>query len=86
MPEISRFFGIIIRMFYDEHNPPHFHAEYSGRKAVFDFQGNIIKGNLLSKTATKLVREWIDLHVSELENNWTLARESEEIKKIEPLT
>lgn len=43
MPEISRFFGIIIRMFYDEHNPPHFHAEYSGKKAVFDFDGNVIK-------------------------------------------
>ena len=40
-------------MFYDDHNPPHFHAEYSGNKAVFDFQGNIIKGNLSSKTATK---------------------------------
>ena len=86
MPEISRFFGIIIRMFYDEHNPPHFHAEYSGNKAVFDFQGNVIKGNLSSKTATKLVREWIDLHANELEEDWGLARESKEIKKIEPLT
>lgn len=86
MPEISRFFGIIIRMFYDEHNPPHFHAEYSGNKAVFDFQGNIIKGNLSSRTATKLIREWIDLHESELEEDWKLTRESQEIKKIEPLT
>ena len=86
MPEVSRFFGIIIRMFYDEHNPPHFHAEYSGKKAVFDFQGNIIKGNLSSGTATKLIREWIDLHVSELEEDWKLARENQEIKKIEPLT
>jgi hypothetical protein len=85
MPEISRFFGIIIRMFYDEHNPPHFHAEYSGNKAVFDFEGNIIKGNLSSRTATKLVREWIDFHVSELEENWKLARQSMELKKIEPL-
>ena len=85
MPEVSRFFGIIIRMFYDEHNPPHFHAEYSGKKAVFDFNGNVIKGNLASKTATKLVREWVDLHESELEEDWTLARESQEIKKITPL-
>ena len=82
MPEISRFFGIIIRMFYDEHNPPHFHAEYSGNKAVFDFEGNVLKGSLSSRTATKLIREWIDLHVSEL---WKLARESKKIKKIEPL-
>jgi hypothetical protein len=56
MPEISRFFGIIIRMFYDEHNPPHCHAEYQGNKAVFDLRGNIIKGDLNSKTATMLVR------------------------------
>jgi len=48
MPEISRFFGIIIRMFYDEHNPPHFHAEYRGEQAVFDLQGNITKGSLKS--------------------------------------
>ncbi len=85
MPEVSRFFGIIIRMFYDEHNPPHFHAEYSGKKAVFDFQGNIMKGNLSSRTATKLVREWIDLHFSELEEDWKLARENLELKKIDPL-
>jgi len=69
-------------MFYDEHNPPHLHAEYSGKKAVFDFQGNIIKGNLTSRTATKLIREWIDLHVYERR----LARESQKIKIIKPLT
>ncbi len=85
MPEISRFFGIIIRMFYDEHNPPHFHAEYAGNKAVFDFRGNVLKGNLTSRTATKLVREWVDLHASELEEDWKLAEENKEIKKIEPL-
>ena len=54
MPEISRFFGIIIRMFYDEHNPPHFHADYQGNKAVFDFNGNILKGDIKSKTARKI--------------------------------
>lgn len=86
MPEVSRFFGIVIRMFYVEHNPPHFHAEYSGNKAVFDFQGNVIMGNLSSRTATKLVRDWIDLHTSELEEDWRLARESKELRKIEPLT
>ena len=85
MPEISRFFGIIVRMFYDEHNPPHFHAEYSGNKAIFDFGGNVLKGSLSSTTATKLVREWIDLHVSELEEDWELAKENRKLKKIEPL-
>jgi len=85
MPEISRFFGIIVRMFYDDHNPPHFHVEFQGNKAVFDFQGNILKGNLKSKTATKLVREWIDIHQMELEEDWQLAQEGKEIKKIDPL-
>jgi len=85
MPEISRFFGIIIRMFYDEHNPPHFHAEYGGKKAVFDFQGNILKGSLSSRTATKLVRDWVDNHAADLEEDWNLAREGKEIKKIDPL-
>lgn len=66
MPEISRFFGIIIKMFYDEHNPPHFHAEFQAKKAVFDFLGNILVGDLGSKTAVKLVREWVDLRVTEL--------------------
>lgn len=85
MPEISRFFGIIIRMYFDDHNPPHIHAEYSGKKAVVDFDGNVTKGGLESRTATKLVREWIDLHVSELEKSWELAVESQPLDKIPPL-
>ncbi len=85
MPEICRFFGIIIRMFYDEHNPPHLHAEYQGKKAVFDFQGNMFKGNLNSRTAVKLVREWIDLHFQELNEAWDASKKYEKIKKIDPL-
>jgi len=85
MPEISRFFGIIIRMFYDEHNPPHIHAEYQGQKAVFDFGGNVARGDLGSRTATKLVREWIDLHVEELRADWALAQAGREVEKIAPL-
>ncbi len=49
MPEICRFFGIIIRMFFDEHDPPHFHAEYQGYRGVFDFNGNVIKEALIQK-------------------------------------
>lgn len=85
MPEISRFFGIVIRMFYDDHNPPHLHAEYKGNKALFDFHGNILRGDLGSRTGIRLVREWIDLHAAELEENWDLARAGREIKKIAPL-
>ncbi len=85
MPEISRFFGIIIRMYYDEHNPPHFHAEYQGNKAVFDLNGNMTKGDLCSRTARKLVREWVDLHSGEIAQNWELAMSDKELKKIDPL-
>jgi len=85
MPEVSRFFGIIIRMFFDEHAPPHIHAEYQGHKAVFDLSGNITRGDLGSRTATRLVREWIDLRVNELREDWELAQAGKAIKKIAPL-
>jgi len=85
MPEICRFFGIIIRIFFDEHDPPHFHAEYQGNKAVFDFNGSVLKGDLNSKTATRLVREWIDLSLDALKEDWELAKAGKEIKKIAPL-
>lgn len=85
MPEISRFFGIIIRMFFDEHNPPHVHAEYQGHKAVFDLSGNVTRGELASPTATRLVREWIDLHPEELREDWELAQAGSELRKIAPL-
>ena len=54
-------------------------------KGVFDFNGNVIKGNLNSKTATRLVREWIDLRINELQEDWELARAGKEVKKIVPL-
>lgn len=85
MPEISRFFGIIIRMFFAEHNPPHMHVEYQAGKAVFDLSGNITHGALPSRTAVRLVREWIDLHVAEILENWELARAGKDLKKIAPL-
>jgi hypothetical protein len=72
-------------MFFNEHDLPYFHAEYQGRKALFDFNGNILRESLNSKTATKLVREWVDLRLGELEEDWNLARAGKEIKKIEPL-
>ena len=85
MPIISTFFGIVIRMFYDEHKPPHIHVEYQGHKTVLDFRGNITRGDLKSRTALKLAREWVDLHVDELNEDWNLASTGKEIKKINPL-
>jgi len=66
-------------------NPPHIHAEYQGQKAVFDFSGNVARGDLGSRTATRLVREWIDLHVEELRAGWALAQVGREVEKIAPL-
>jgi hypothetical protein len=85
MPIISLFFGIIIRMYYEEHSPPHIHVEYQSYKALLDFMGNILRGDLHSRTALKLVREWIDIHQDELRKNWDLARSGKEINKINPL-
>ncbi len=85
MPEICRFFGIIVRMYYDDHNPPHIHVEYEGEKAVLDFRGNIVRGNIESRTAVRLLREWIDIHAEDLQVNWMLARDGREISRIEPL-
>jgi len=62
MPYVSMFFGIIIRMFHDDHNPPHFHAQYQGQRAVFDLKGNLITGRMKSKTALSLIKKWAKLH------------------------
>jgi len=72
-------------MFYDDHNPPHIHVEHQGKKALFDFRGNILRGDLQSRTAVKLIREWIDLRNPELIEDWELACQGREIKGIEPL-
>ena len=85
MPEICRFFGIVVRMHFDDHNPPHVHTEYQGRKAVVDLRGNVTRGDLASRTATRLVREWIDLRAAELREDWELAQAGKEIRKIAPL-
>ncbi|MFO8027559.1 MAG: DUF4160 domain-containing protein [Opitutales bacterium] len=85
MPEISRFFGIVIRMYFEDHNPPHVHVEYQGERAIFDFEGNILKGGFSSRTAVKLIREWIDLRADELRKDWELAQSGRALEKIDPL-
>lgn len=81
MPEISRFFGIVITMYYKEHNPPHFHAEYNGMKAQFNMlEGAFTKGALPVK-ATRLVVAWYEIHKEQLLELW----ETKEFKKIKPL-
>ena len=85
MPEISLFAGIRITMYYDDHNPPHFHAEYAGFKCIVDVQrGCVIKGALPSRQL-KLVLAWNELYRDELMQNWELAKNSEPLNRIDPL-
>jgi len=85
MPEISRFFGIIIAMYYNEHNPPHFHAKYQEDEAQFNINTlEIIKGKLPSR-AKALVLEWAADHRKELLENWELASRLNKLHSIDPL-
>jgi hypothetical protein len=86
MPEISRFFGIIITMYYKEHEPPHFHVEYNEFKAIFDMkQGVVIEGFLPSKQL-KLVLAWFEIHSDELFENWNNIKNRKDYIKIKPLS
>ena len=85
MPYVSMFFGIIIRMFFSEHNPPHFHAEYQGTEGIFNFDGDILQGNIKSNTALRLIKEWTVLRKNELDDNWNNISNRVGINKIEPL-
>ena len=85
MPEICRFFGIIIAMFFADHNPPHFHARYGSEKATIEIETlRIIEGNLPPR-ALGLVIEWAAQHKEELLQNWELTKNGQAPKKIEPL-
>lgn len=84
MPSISMFLGIIIRMYWDDHLPPHFHAEYGGYKASYDLDGNRINGEMPSKQ-DKLIAAWAVLRSEELAANWELASNHEQLYKIDPL-
>ncbi len=85
MPEISLFYGIRITMYYVDHNPPHFHAEYAGMKAQIDIQqGCVIRGALPNRQL-KFILAWCELHRDELMQNWELSKNDEPLNKIAPL-
>lgn len=85
MPQISLFRGIKITMYYNDHNPPHFHAEYAGHKCLVDIQeGCIIQGALPARQL-KLVLAWNELHRDELMQNWELAKEAKPLNTIDPI-
>jgi hypothetical protein len=85
MPRISEFYGIIIEMYWSDHNPPHFHAKYGEHRAEIDIRTlGVLKGRLPAK-AMALVVEWASLHQDELLKRWELARQHKPFEKIEPL-
>ena len=84
MPEISRFLGIIIAMYYRDHAPPHFHAVYGEFEVTVEIASGAVNGDM-PKRALAHVQEWRGLHQQELHETWTLARASRPLPRIEPL-
>ncbi|HHR85671.1 MAG TPA: DUF4160 domain-containing protein [Candidatus Acetothermia bacterium] len=85
MPEISRFFGILIKMFFDDHNPPHFHAFYGEDQVLVDIRSMSVFAGHFPPRALGLVIEWATLHRQELLENWQRAVNQEPLAKIDPL-
>lgn len=86
MPEISRFLGIIIKMFFDDHNPPHFHVEYNEYKAIIEIRTAELTEGYLPSKQLKLVQAWAILHEEELLQNFeNLGKDNKSWSKIEPL-
>lgn len=72
-------------MYFADHPPPHFHAEYQGEKATFDFDGELLAGNISSRRARRLIRAWASLHRFELVLNWRNVEQGRPLNSIEPL-
>ena len=85
MPEISLFYGIRITMYYDDHNPPHFHAEYNNHKALVDIINVQVNRGFLPSKQLKIVLAWCAIHQDELMQNWELSKDDRPLNKIPPL-
>jgi hypothetical protein len=85
MPEICRFFGIIITMFYNDHTPAHFHVRYGEQKAIIAIETLTLLAGELSPRVFGLVMEWAVIHRLELQENWELCRAQVPLKKVQPL-
>ena len=85
MPEVSRFFGVVIRMYFDDHDPPHFHACYGDMEAQVGLSPIGLLNGHLPRRAESLVVEWAALHQGELLENWRRLQGNEPPRKIAPL-
>jgi len=85
MPEVTRFFGIVVRMYFRDHSPAHFHAEYGEYEALVEIETlSTLRGDL-PRRAMALVLEWAALHRQELRADWERARGGEPLESIAPL-
>ena len=84
MPEISSFYGIVISMYPEDHNPPHFHVRYNEFRAMIEIETKSVIGELPNR-ALRIVLEWLDLHETELMNNWKNLQKGKSVVKIKPL-
>jgi hypothetical protein len=85
MPEICRFYGIIVAMFFDDHNPPHFHARYGKNNVAIAINSLRLLEGQIPPRALGLVVEWASQHQDELLRNWELAKNNKTVNKIAPL-
>jgi len=85
MPEISRFLGIVIRMYFNDHQPPHFHVEYGEHVAELNIDTLEVMNGVLPRRVLALVLEWAALHRDELRQDWQLARAEQPLQQIAPL-
>lgn len=85
MPELCRFYGIVIRMYFSDHGPPHFHALYGDQEALVEIDSLTVLHGRLSPRAKSLVLEWASLHQTELQTAWERASRLEPPGKIAPL-
>jgi hypothetical protein len=85
MPIVSTFFGIVIRMYYREHEPRHFHAEFQAQSGKFTFDGIQFVGSITSRNALDLIRKWALLNRAALDSNWSKIKAAEPLDRIPPL-
>jgi hypothetical protein len=85
VPEISRFYGIVIKMFFDDHQPPHFHAEYGDLEVIININTLALIAGKFPPRALGLIMEWAALHQAELKADWEKAKSKQSVDKISPL-
>lgn len=84
MPIVSRFYGIIVFIFWRDHSPPHFHARYGEYEIIVEIEGGARTGTMPGR-AVSMIQQWRELHKDELMENWRLAEQKKPLRHIEPL-